>query len=87
MNNGCNVGKTFHVVNQGRTFPQPCLCRIRRAGTGIATSTFDRQNQGGFFTADKGSGSNANLHFEVEAGIEDLATQQAIFFRLLDGFL
>jgi len=80
-----DVGQGLHVVQDGRLVPQPFVGREWRPWARHAAAAFNGSHQGGFFTAHKGAGTLINFDFKIEAGAEDVGTEQAIIGGLLDG--
>jgi len=72
-----DVGEGLDVINQRRVAPQAAFGRVGRARAGRAAPAFDRGHQRSLFAADKRARADADVNFEVERRLEDLATQQA----------
>ncbi len=82
---GRDVAPGFNVVDVGGLAPQALLRGERRAWMRAAGKAFKRGDEGCFFAADKGSCALHELDVEVEAAVEDVGAEEAVFAGLLDG--
>ena len=82
-----HVGKGLHVVFDGRGLIQTLDCRIRRTRTRLAAVALDRGHERGLLAAHERACAQADVQIEVEAGVEDVFTEQPVFARLLNGNL
>ena len=82
---GRDVAPGLDVVDVGGLAPEAFLRGERRPRMGTAGKAFKRGDEGCFFAADECSCALHQLDVEVEATIEDVVAEQAVFACLLDG--
>ncbi|VTR70068.1 hypothetical protein DESC_780256 [Desulfosarcina cetonica] len=82
---GGDVGKRFHVVDQGRASPETEFGGKRRPGTRSSEPSLDGGDEGGLLAADKGAGPQPQLNVEGKGRVEDIFAENPQPLCLLDG--
>ena len=80
-----DAGQGLDVVEHRRLLPQALLSRERRPRARLAALALDGGHERGLFAADEGAGTLGDLDVEVEAAVEDVLAQQAVFVAGRDG--
>ena len=82
---GGDVAPCLDVVDVCRFAVKAFLRGERRARMGAAREAFERGDESCFFATDKGPCALHKFDVEVEAAIEDVVAEEAVFAGLLDG--
>ena len=82
---GRHVGKGLDVIDVGRFAQVAGLGREGGLGGRLAALPFHGVDEGGLLAADERSCPVADFNVEIEAGAQDVVSQQPVFFRLFDG--
>ena len=80
-----DIGPGLNIVDYRGLAPDTLNCGKRRPDSRHTPFSLEGSDQGGFFTADKGSGAEANLYIEIETASQYVITQQIHIPRLLHG--
>ena len=80
----CDVGVSLNVIEYSGFLEETFHCRERRSGTRLAALAFDGSHQRCLFAADERACAEADLYVKVEAGSEDIFSEQSVFSGLLD---
>src|SRR5260221_2982185 len=79
----CRQG--LYVVDEGGATPNAFHGGEGRFDTGIAAFAFEGFDQRRLFTADIGAGAGVYINFAVKTGTQDVFSQPAVGFCLVDG--
>ena len=80
-----DVCEGFDVVEAGGPAEEAFIHASGRFGARHAAVAFNGRRHGGAFAADKGARAAVDVHVEALAAAENVVTDQAEFFRLLNG--
>ena len=58
--------------------PKSDLSRVGGAGAGDAPFSFDRGDEGGLFTTDKGPGPDTDMDIEAKFGVKEVGTEKMV---------
>ena len=77
IKNAGDIGKGFHIVENGGLAPQAMIHGAGGLGAGHTALALNGGGEGAALAADKGAGAAVDVHMEAKAGIHDIVTQQA----------